>query len=44
MGSGDPPHLAVRLSFSSVSGIQDERERGVLMTIAQRVVIKFLTN
>ena len=36
VGSCDPPHIAVRLSLL--------RKREVLITIAQRVVMKFLTN
>ena len=43
VGSGDPPHFAVRLSFSSLVEFKTS-EREVPITTAQRIVIKFLTN
>ena len=44
MGCGDPPHLAVRLSLLLSLVEIKISEREVPVTIAQRVVIKFLTN
>ena len=44
VGCGDPPHLAVRLSLLLSLVEIKISEREVPVTIAQRVVIKFLTN